>query len=118
MISLVRKTLDVYLREKRVITQSEFPADIARFFERKEAVFITLYFEGRVIASSGRIACQKENSVYECIDNTLLCLKDERFSGSLQTLESLENIHIRIDLFGPQHRRVLQSIDDLDPSRE
>ena len=71
-----------------------------------------------MIASSGRIACQKENSVFECIDNTLLCLKDERFSLALQTPESLDKIHIRIDTFTPQDRRVLQSIDELDTSRE
>ncbi|MFZ2256327.1 MAG: hypothetical protein WAW59_07495 [Patescibacteria group bacterium] len=71
-----------------------------------------------MIASSGRIACQKENSVFECIDNTLLCLKDERFSLALQTPEALDKIHIRIDTFTPQDRRVLQSVDELDTSRE
>ena len=118
MLSLVRKTLELYLREKRVITQSDFPADIGAFLTKRDAVFVTLYHEGRVIASSGRIACQKENTVYECIDNTLLCLKDNRFSLGLQTPDILQNIYIRIDVFGPQDRRVLQSIDELDVSRE
>lgn len=118
MLSLVRKTLDIYLREKRIITQSDFPADIASYLSKRDAVFVTLYHEWRVIASSGRIACQKENSVFECIDNTLLCLKDERFSLALQTPEALDKIHIRIDTFTPQDRRVLQSVDELDTSRE
>lgn len=118
MLSLVRHTLELYLREKRLITQSDFPADIAPYLAKRDAVFVTLYHEGRVIASSGRIACQKENSVFECIDNTLLCLKDERFSLSLQSPETLAKIHIRIDTFSPQDRRVLQSIDELDVSRE
>lgn len=118
MLSLVRKTLDIYLREKRIITQSDFPADIGVFLNKKNAVFVTLYHEGRVIASSGRIACQKENTVFECIDNTLLCLKDSRFALALQTPDILEKIYIRIDSYSPQDRRVLQSIDDLDVSRE
>ncbi len=118
MISLVRKTLDVYLREKRVITQSDFPADIASYLSLRDAVFVTLYHEGRVIASSGRIACTKENSVFECIDNTLLCLKDPRFTTGLQTPDSLEKIRVRIDMCSPTDRHILQSIDELDPSRE
>jgi hypothetical protein len=71
-----------------------------------------------VIASSGRIVCQKENSVFECIDNTLLCLKDTRFPFSLQSLEKLQEIYIRIDIFSPQDRRILQDITELDTSRE
>lgn len=118
MLSLVRKTLEIYLREKRLITQSDFPADIAEYFGHRDAVFVTLYHDGRVVASSGRITCQKENSVFECIDNTLLCLKDERFALALQNPDILSQIRIRIDLFGPQDRRVLQSIDMLDVSRE
>ncbi len=118
MIQLVRKTLDIYLREKRVVSQSDFTPDAQTYFTKKDSVFVTLYFEWRVIASSGRIACQKENSVFECIDNTLLCLKDERFSVSLQSPESLEKIRIRLDVFAPQDRRILQSVDELDVSRE
>lgn len=118
MLSLVRKTLDIYIREKRVITQSDFPPDIVEYLTKKEAVFVTLYSEWRVIASSWRITCAKENSVFECIDNTLLCLKDERFSWSLQNPESLSTIRIRIDTFGPQDRRIIQNISDLDTSRE
>jgi hypothetical protein len=118
MISLVRKTLDIYLREKRVITQSDFPTDISEYLTLRDAVFVTLYHEGRVIASSGRIACTKENSVFECIDNTLLCLKDTRFTTGLQTPESLDKIRVRVDMCSPTDRHILQSIDELDTSRE
>ncbi len=118
MISLVRKTLEVYLGEKRIITQSDFPTDISTYTSKKDSVFVTLYYEGRVIASSGRIQCKKENTVLECIDNTLLCLKDERFSPALQTLEMLPGIRVRVDIFNAQNRRILQSINDLDISKE
>jgi hypothetical protein len=79
MFAIVRKVLETYLKEKRVATLSDFTADISPYTSTKEAVFITLYYEGRVIASSGRIVCKKENTFFECIDNALLCLKDPRF---------------------------------------
>jgi AMMECR1 domain-containing protein len=84
----------------------------------KDAVFVTLYYEGRVIASSGRIACKKENSLYECIDNTLLCLKDPRFSEEIQDINKLPEIHIRTDRFRPDNRRILRNISELDTTRE
>ena len=99
MFNLVRKTLEAFILEKRIITQADFPLDTAEFVSKKDAIFVTLYHNGRVIASSGRIQCQKENTVYECIDNTLLCLKDARFGTSLQSAENLADIHIRVDVF-------------------
>lgn len=118
MHSLVRKTLEIYLREKRIITQSDFPSDTTPHLVTKDAIFVTLYHEGRVIASSGRIACKKENTAFECIDNTLLCLKDERFSAALQTPEALEKINIRTDRFTPKNRRILRDISELDIAKE
>jgi AMMECR1 domain-containing protein len=118
MISLVRKTLEIYLTEKRIITQSEFPSDTLSFATLKDAVFVTLYSEGRVIASSGRIQCKKENTLLECVDNTLLCLKDERFAPSLQSPEGLKKIFVRVDTFNAKNRRVLTSLSDLDISKE
>lgn len=115
---LVRSTLEIYLREKRIITQSEFPPDTLSEASSKDAVFITLYYEWRVIASTGRIQCKKENSLFECVDNTLLCLKDERFAPALQVLESLDKIRIRVDRFAPKNRRVLSKIDELDIRNE
>lgn len=118
MFSLVRKTLEVYLREKRVITLSDIPQELMIFSSKKDAVFVTLYYQGKVIASSGRISCKKENSLFECIDNSLLCMKDPRFLAEIQNVEMLSEIHIRVDTFAPQNRRVLKSIDELDTARE
>ena len=116
--SLVRKSLEIYLREQRIITQSEIDQNLLPYASKKEAVFVTLYKEGRVIASSGRIQCKKENSLFECIDNSLLCLKDERLGESLQTPEMLEKISIRVDRFSADKRRVLQKYEDLDITKE
>ena len=118
MYTIVRKTLEIYLQEKRIITLSDITEDISSFTQSKDAVFVTLYYQGRVIASSGRIACKKENVIFECIDNTLLCLKDPRFTNEIQDVNILKDIRIRTDRFSPANRRILKSIDDLDVTRE
>ncbi len=118
MHTLVRKTLEIYINEKRLITQSDFPTDILPMMWKKESVFVTLYYDGKIIASSWRIQCQKENVVFECIDNTLLCLKDPRFTGTLQSPENLKKIHIRVDLFASEDRRMLQNISELSVRNE
>ncbi len=118
MYQLVRKTLEVYLQEKRIITLSDISQELIVYSTKKDAVFVTLYYQGKVIASSGRISCKKENSLFECIDNSLLCLKDPRFLSEIQTVEMLSQVRIRVDIFSPQNRRVLQTIDDLDTTRE
>ena len=114
MHQLVRKTLEIYLTEKRLITQSDIPADMMTLMSSKQSVFVTLYMDGRVIASSGRIQCQKENTLYEIIDTTMLCLKDPRFAPSLQSPEWLSHISIRVDVFGSEDRRMIQSATEMD----
>lgn len=118
MISLVRKTLETYLKEKRIPTQPEFTSQELGLSSLKEAMFVTLYYQGKVIASAGRIQCKKENTLAECVDLSLQLLKDERFSASLQTPDMLEHIRIRIDRMSPSSRRMLQSIDDLNVRNE
>ncbi len=118
MYSLVRKTLEIYISEKRIITPADIPSDALVYQSRKDAVFVTLYQDGRVIASSGRIQCQKENTIYECIDITLLCLKDPRFSPALQSPEGLTQVHIRVDIFSATDRRMIQSPGELDTRTE
>lgn len=113
MYSLVRKTLETYINEKRLITQSDIPTDVLPMMSQKDSVFVTLYYNGRVIASSGRIQCQKENTVYECIDNTMFCLKDPRFSLSLQSSGNLMNIRVRVDVLSSGDRRMIQNISEL-----
>lgn len=113
MHTLSRKTLEIYINEKRIITQTDIPANILAMMWKKESVFVTLYNDGRVIASSWRIQCQKEDTIYECIDNTLLCLKDPRFAVNLQSPENLANIHIRVDIFSSENRRMIQNISEL-----
>ncbi len=98
MHTIVRKTLEIYLSEKRVPTLSDFSGLVDNYSQSKEAVFVTLYLDGKVIASSGRIIPNKENTLYECIDNTLLCLKDPR-ATVLTRVEDLARVTIRTDRF-------------------
>lgn len=118
MYTLVRKTLETYIREQRVVTLSDIDPSLLEHTKSKMSVFVTLYYQGKVIASSGRIQCKKENTLYECIDNTLMCLKDPRFTQEIQNPENLAAIHIRIDRFSPQMRRVLTNISELDTREE
>jgi len=60
MYNLVRKTLEIYLKEKRIITQTEFPQDLIVHLNSQNAVFVTLYLDEKVIASSGRIQCKNK----------------------------------------------------------
>lgn len=117
MHEIARKTLEIYLAEKRIPTLSDF-ADTGTYSASKDAIFVTLYLHGKVIASSGRIIPSKENTLYECIDNTLLCLKDPRCSSALTSPEGLWEIRIRVDRFTTDQRRILQSVEDLDTTRE
>ncbi len=118
MYRLARKALEIYIHEQRIITLTDFPPELSSHMSEKQSVFVTLYYEGKVVASSGRIACKKENTLYECIDNTLLTLKDARLSASIQTPEKISEIRIRTDRFSTENRRILQNIDDLDITRE
>lgn len=118
MYTLVRKILEIYLRENRVITLSDIEGSLLEHTKTKMSVFVTLYYQGKVIASSGRIQCKKENTLYECIDNTLLCLKDPRFALEVQNPEKLADIRIRVDRFSPSDRRILRNIDELNTRDE
>jgi hypothetical protein len=115
---LVRKTLEVYLREKRIPTLSDIPTELQSYTAMKDSVFVTLYYEGRVIASSGRLTPKKDNTFYECIDNTLMCLKDPRFTAEIQDLAKLPDIRIRTDRFGAANRRILPDVTLLDTKNE
>ncbi len=118
MHTLVRKTLEIYLREKRIPILSDIDPSLLEYTKSKMSVFVTLYYQGKVIASSGRIQCKKENTLYECIDNTLLCLKDPRFTAEIQNPETINDIRIRVDRFTALNRRILKSIEEIDTRDE
>lgn len=118
MNHLVRKTLEIYVKEKRIITQSDFDASYLGLIQQQNALFVTLYFDGKVIASQGRIQCKKENTLYECIDLALSCIKDPRFSQAITSPEMLAKIQVRVDIISRSSRRILREISELNIARE
>lgn len=113
MHNIVKKTLEIYLKEKRIITQSELTTDEIIYINDKNPVFVTIYHNWKVIASQGRIQCKKENTLMELIDISLACLKDSRFSENLANIDAIANLQIRVDLIEPTSRRMLKDISEL-----
>lgn len=75
-----RKVLVTYLSEGRIPALSEIGLAESEYARTKDPVFVTLYKDGKVVASSGRIHAKNENSAKEMVENALLCLKDPRMS--------------------------------------
>lgn len=75
-----RKVLVTYLSEGRIPAISEIGLTESEYARAKDPVFVTLYKDGKVVASSGRIHAKNENSAKEMVENALLCLKDPRMS--------------------------------------
>lgn len=113
-----RKVLATYLSESRIPVLSEIGIAESEYAKTKDPVFVTLYKDGKVVASSGRIHAKNESTAKEMVENALLCLKDPRISALVSTVADLENVRIRVDVLPPSKRRVLAKISDLDPKKE
>ena len=85
--------------------------------ETKYLAFVTLYRNGEVIASSGRIHNTQLSTLAECLANARKALEDTRALGQV-TLETLASIAIRVDVITPTDRRVLANIDDCNARTE
>jgi len=119
MHNIARKILETYLGEKRIPTIEELGLAGSEHEKTKQISFVTLYKNGKVIASSGRIHLKKPNTLFELIENTLFCLKDPRFIEAVKIPEDLKDVQIRIDLINSERgRRVLKNIGELDTKRE
>ena len=113
-----RKVLTTYLSEGRIPALSEIGIGESEYARSKDPVFVTLYKDGKVVASSGRIHAKNENSAKEMVENALLCLKDPRLSGLVGTAADLQNVRIRVDVLPASKRRVLANVAALDPKKE
>ncbi len=45
MYTLIRKTLEIYLREKRIPTLSDIDPSLLEYTKSKMSVFVTLYYQ-------------------------------------------------------------------------
>lgn len=114
MYNIALKTLEIYIRDKRLATHSDMNAEDLAFLSEKKAVFVTISSAGKVVASAGRIQPQKENSLAECIDIALHCLKDPRFSANINNPDSLRDLQIRVDTFANTDRKMLKNISEIE----
>ena len=118
MHKIARRILETYLKEKNILTIEELGLSGSEHETSKNLVFVTLYKNGGVIASSGRIHLKKPNTLFELIENTLSCLRDPRFAESVKNPDELSNVQIRVDMIRSEGRRTLGNISELDTKRE
>jgi len=119
LVQLAKYALDIYLKEKRVLALPELHLSekVNLLLDTKDAIFVTLYAKGTIIASSGRIHPLKKNTVLELIDNALACLSDPRMVEQVTSPEDLAMISIRVDHLAGNTRKVIQNISEIDPSK-
>lgn len=118
MHTIARKILETYLGEKKIPTIEELGLAGSEHEKTKNLIFVTIYKDGSIIASSGRIHLKKPNTLFELIENTLFCLRDPRFSQAVKTLDDLKNVQIRVDMIRGDQRRILQNIGELNTKKE
>lgn len=109
-----RKIIETYLNEKRILTIPELGLAKSEYLDTKHLSFVTLYKDGKVIASSGRVHIKKDNTILELIENTLFCLKDPRFIEAVKNPLEIKNIKFRVDIITNAQRKVITSLDDVD----
>jgi AMMECR1 domain-containing protein len=107
MHKITRRIIETYLKDKKILTIEELGLSGNEHESTKNLVFVTLYKNGSIIASSGRIHLKKPNTLIELIENSLFCLRDTRFSEAVKNPDELANVQIRVDIIKPEGRRVL-----------
>lgn len=118
MHAIARKVLVSYLSEKKIPTLEELSATELPDAKTKHLVFVTIYKDGAIVGSSGRVHAKRENTILELVDNTLACLSDVRMAQALITPADLDKIKIRVDIIRNEDRRILQSYKDIDVKTE
>lgn len=108
-----RKILETYVKERKIITVEELdlPDETKK---SKHLAFVTLYYNGEVIASSGRVHLKRENTALELTENTLSCLQDPRFAKAIANPEELQNVQIRVDIITPENRKLVTDTKTID----
>ena len=118
MHQAVRRAISAYLKEGHFPTLEETGLAGSEASRTKDPLFVTLYRDGKVVASSGRIHLKAESTAKELIEHSILCLKDPRFPASVKSPEDLADVRMRVDVIKTSGRRVLASIGALDMRKE
>jgi AMMECR1 domain-containing protein len=114
MDKVVRKVINTYLKEQKILSIEELSLSTSEYLNKKFCSFVTLYKDWNVIASSWRINLKKSNTILELIENALFCLKDDRFIEKVKTPDDIKDVYIRVDFISPEWRKVINNIKDID----
>ena len=118
MNQAAKKILESYIFEKKRPTIQDLGLSDDPMAKNKYANFVTLYLNGVIVASSGRVHPSKDSTLEELIDNVIIAMDDPRFSQSIKNAEMSRKLAYRIDVIVPEYRRLLSSPDELDVSNE
>lgn len=112
IISLAKKAIEVYLREKRVM---EIPEDIPLELKKRGGSFVSIHTKtGKLRGCIGTIQPTCENLAQEIIQNAISsAVRDPRFPPV--SLEELDNLEFSVDILSPLEE--VKSLDELDPKR-
>lgn len=114
--TLARNVITSFLESNHIPSVGDLSLAEHPDVQTRNCVFVTLYKDGRVVASSGRVHPIQANTVSECIDNAVLALRDARAEGLL--LSDLPNVKIRVDVIASNDRRVVGSYEEVNPREE
>ena len=114
---LARKAIEAELTHTPLPSLVELGATGLPEADTKSLAYVTLYADGVVIASTGRIHNTSRTTLEECFTNARIALLDPRAIGKI-TLETLPNIKVRVDIINGTDKRVIQSISEINPREE
>lgn len=110
LVGLARKTIETYLKEKRVIDP---PAELTPEMREKAGVFVSLHRNGDLRGCIGTFRATTGNVAQEIIHNAIeSSTRDPRFLP--MTPEELEGLEISVDVLSPPEPAASKA--ELDPS--
>jgi MEMO1 family protein len=111
LVSLARKTIETYIKEKKIIDP---PADLTPEMEGKAGAFVSLHRKGSLRGCIGTFAPATDNVALEIIRNAIeSSTRDPRFPPVEK--DELDGLEISIDLLGAPEP--VDSVKDLDAKK-
>ncbi|MEA3493657.1 MAG: AmmeMemoRadiSam system protein A [Candidatus Margulisiibacteriota bacterium] len=108
LVQLARKTIDTYIKEKKVI---DFPVDLTPEMKAKAGVFVSLHRQGKLRGCIGTFTPTTENVAKEIIRNAIeSSTQDPRFPPVEK--DELADLEISVDLLGiPEPVKSVKELD-------
>jgi AmmeMemoRadiSam system protein A len=112
-VRLARRAIEVWVRERRIISPEEFP-DAASGISGRAGAFVSLKKDGRLRGCIGTIEPTRPNLAEEIIRNAISsCSRDPRFPPVRE--EELEGLDISVDVLGEPEP--VSSLGQLNPKK-